>query len=104
MHIPIELSSVNIYNEIIKATTVLDDNEVNEAGRVLLVTPEVYQLMKGSDKIVLNTSIGDNLRRNGVISNLDGMNVIKVSSKRVPKNFGFMIAQHIRIHQASVAP
>ena len=96
----IELSSTNIYNEIIKSTTVLDDNEVNEAGRVLLVVPEVYQLMKDSDKIVLNTSIGDDLRRNGVISNLDGMNVIKVSSKRVPKNFGFMIAHPC----ATVAP
>lgn len=96
----IELSSANIYNEIIKATTVLDDNEVNEAGRVLLVVPAVYQLMKDSEKIVLNTNIGEDLRRNGVISNLDGMNVIKVSSKRVPENFGFMVAHPC----ATVAP
>lgn len=96
----IELTAANIYNEIIKATTVLDDNEVNETGRVLLVVPEVYQLMKDSDKIVLNTNIGDDLRRNGVISNLDGMNVVKVSSKRVPKNFGFMVAHPC----ATVAP
>lgn len=94
------LDSGTIYNEIIKATTVLDNNEVNETGRVLLVVPEVYQLMKDSDKIVLNTNIGDDLRRNGVISNLDGMNVIKVSSKRVPKNFGFMVAHPC----ATVAP
>lgn len=96
----IELTAANIYNEIIKATTVLDNNEVNETGRVLLVVPEVYQLMKDSDKIVLNTNIGDDLRRNGVISNLDGMNVVKVSSKRVPKNFGFMVAHPC----ATVAP
>lgn len=96
----IELSSTNIYNEIIKATTVLDDNEVNESGRVLLVVPAVYQLMKDSEKIVLNTNIGEDLRRNGVISNLDGMNVIKVSPKRVPENFGFMVAHPC----ATVAP
>lgn len=96
----IELSSANIYNEIIKATTVLDDNEVNESGRVLLVVPAVYQLMKDSEKIVLNTNVGEDLRRNGVISNLDGMNVIKVSSKRVPENFGFMVAHPC----ATVAP
>lgn len=96
----IELSSANIYNEIIKATTVLDDNEVNESGRVLLVVPAVYQLMKDSEKIVLNTNIGEDLRRNGVISNLDGMNVIKVSPKRVPENFGFMVAHPC----ATVAP
>ena len=86
------LDSTNIYNEIISATTVLDDNEVNESGRVLLVVPAVYQMMKDSEKIVLNTNIGDDLRQHGVISNLDGMNVVKVSSKRGPKNFGFMVA------------
>lgn len=94
------LDSTNIYNEIISATTVLDDNEVNEAGRVLLVVPAVYQMMKDSEKIVLNTTIGDDLRQHGVISNLDGMNVVKVSSKRVPKNFGFMVAHPC----ATVAP
>lgn len=94
------LDSTNIYNEIISATTVLDDNEVNEAGRVLLVVPAVYQMMKDSEKIVLNTNIGDDLRQHGVISNLDGMNVVKVSSKRVPKNFGFMVAHPC----ATVAP
>lgn len=94
------LDSTNIYNEIISATTVLDDNEVNEAGRVLLVVPAVYQMMKDSEKIVLNTNIGDDLRQHGVISNLDGMNVVKVSSKRVPKNFGFMVAHSC----ATVAP
>ena len=94
------LDSTNIYNEIISATTVLDDNEVNEAGRVLLVVPAVYQMMKDSEKIVLNTNIGDDLRQHGVISNLDGMNVVKVSSKRVQKNFGFMVAHPC----ATVAP
>lgn len=94
------LDSTNIYNEIISATTVLDDNEVNESGRVLLVVPAVYQMMKDSEKIVLNTNIGDDLRQHGVISNLDGMNVVKVSSKRVPKNFGFMVAHPC----ATVAP
>ena len=94
------LDSTNIYNEIISATTVLDDNAVNEVGRVLLVVPAVYQMMKDSEKIVLNTNIGDDLRQHGVISNLDGMNVVKVSSKRVPKNFGFMVAHPC----ATVAP
>lgn len=88
----VTLTADNIYTEIIKATTVLDDAEVHETGRVLLVVPEVYQLMKQSKEIVLNTNVGEDMRLKGVISNLDGMNVIKVPSKRVPKNFGFMVA------------
>lgn len=96
----IALTAENIYSEIVKATTVLDDAEVHENGRVLLVTPTVYQLMKQSKEIVLSTNIGEDMRLKGVISNLDGMNVIKVSSARVPKNFGFMVAHPC----ATVAP
>lgn len=96
----IALTAENIYSEIVKATTVLDDAEVHENGRVLLVTPTVYQLMKQSKEIVLSTNIGEDMRLKGVISNLDGMNVIKVSSIRVPENFGFMVAHPC----ATVAP
>lgn len=96
----VTLTAENIYSEIVKATTVLDDAEVHETGRVLLVTPMVYQLMKQSKEIILNANIGEEMRLKGVISDLDGMNVIKVSSARVPKNFGFMVAHPC----ATVAP
>ena len=94
------LTADNIYTEIVKATTALDDAEVHETGRVLLVVPTVYQIMKQSKEIVLNTNVGEDMRLKGVISNLDGMNVIKVSSSRVPKDFGFMVAHPC----ATVAP
>lgn len=96
----VTLTADNIYSEIVKATTALDDAEVNEAGRVLLVVPGVCQLMKQSKEIILNANIGEDMRLKGVISNLDGMNVVKVSSKRVPTNFGFMVAHPC----ATVAP
>lgn len=94
------LSADTIYEEIINATVALDDSEVPENGRVLLVVPGVYKLMKESKEIVLNTNIGEDMRLKGVISNLDGMNVIKVPSNRMPKNFGFMVAHPV----ATVAP
>lgn len=96
----VTLTKDNIYSEIVKGTTALDDAEVNESGRVLLVVPAVYQLMKQSSEIVLNTNVGEDMRIKGVISNLDGMNVIKVPSGRVPENFGFMIAHPV----ATAAP
>lgn len=96
----ITLTADNIYGEIVKATTALDEAEVPDNGRVLLVVPEVYKIMKQSNEIVLNTNIGEDMRVKGVISNLDGMNVIRVPSSRVPKNFGFMAAHP----KATVAP
>lgn len=97
---PVPLTNTNIYDEIVKANTVLDDNEVPETERFLIVTPETYLLMKKCKDITLDTNIAQEIKLNGVISNLDGLHVIKVSKKRLPSNFGFLIGHKI----ATVAP
>lgn len=94
------LTSSNIYTEIIKATTVMDNAEVPESQRIIVVTPEVYQLMKQCADITMETNIGNDLRLKGVISNLDGCPVIKVPANRLPEGFGFMMAHSV----ATVAP
>ncbi|MDD3569624.1 MAG: hypothetical protein PHY44_00785 [Lachnospiraceae bacterium] len=94
------LTSTNIYTEIIKATTVMDNAEVPESERVIVVTPAVYQLMKQCKDITMETNIGNDLRLKGVISNLDGCLVVKVPANRLPEGFGFMMAHSV----ATVAP
>lgn len=96
----VALTADNIYTEIIKASNALDNEEVPETGRIIVVTPDVYLLMKQCKDIVMETDIGNDLRLKGVISNLDGANVIKVPKKRLPTDFGFMIAHPV----ACVAP
>ena len=95
-----ELTKDNIYEEVVKASEALDNAEVPETGRVLLVTPAVHALMKESDKIILNTEIGEDMRIRGVVANLDGAMVIKVPATRMPAGFGFMLAHPC----ATVAP
>ena len=95
-----ELTAANIYGEILKAGAALDAAEVPETGRQLLVTPETLLLMKQSGDIVLETDIGADLRLKGVISNLDGANVIRVPASRVPEGFGCLLAHP----SATVAP
>lgn len=94
------LTKENIYTEIITANGILDDNEVPEAGRVLVVTPSVHLLMKQCKDITMETDIGNDMRVRGVIANLDGLAVMKLPANRLPKNFGFMIAHPC----ATVAP
>lgn len=94
------LTSDNIYTELIKAGNALDNAEVPETQRVIIVTPDVYTLMKQCKDIIMETNIGNELRLKGVISNLDGANVVKVPAKRLPSNFGFMLAHPC----ATVAP
>lgn len=87
----VELTSTNIYDQILLASKTLDDELVPEEGRVLVVTPDVYRLMKLNKEIVMETEIGADMRKKGVISNLDGAAVVKVPAVRLPKNFGFIL-------------
>ena len=96
----VALTAENIYTEIIKAGNALDNAEVPETGRVLMVTPDVYVLMKQCKDIVMETNIGNDLRLKGIVSNLDGAVVVKVPANRLPADFGFMLAQPC----ATVAP
>lgn len=88
----VALTAENIYTEIIKASTVMDDAEVPETGRVLVVTPATYQLMKKCKDITMDTDVGNELRLKGVIAIVDGMNVQKIPANRLPAGFGFMVA------------
>ena len=94
------LTKESIYVEIITANKALDDAEVPETGRVLVVTPDIYLLMKQCKDIVMETDIGNDMRLRGVIANLDGLTVMKVPASRLPEGFGFMIAHPC----ATVAP
>lgn len=94
------LTAENIYEEIIEGNGALDDAEVPDTGRVLVVTPDTHLLMKKCKDIIMETDISAEMRLRGVIANLDGLTVIKVPKKRLPENFGFMIAHPV----ATVAP
>lgn len=94
------LTTENIYTEILNGSQALDDAEVSETGRVLVVTPASYALMKKCKDITMETNVGNELRLQGVIGILDGMNVQKIPASRLPAGFGFMIAHPC----ATVAP
>lgn len=96
----VTLTKDNIYQEILKANNILDNAEVPETGRQIVVTPDVLLLMKQCKDIIMETDIGNDLRIKGVVSNLDGANVLKVPAARLPKNFGFMVCHPC----ATVAP
>ena len=94
------LTASNIYTEILAASEALDNAEVPETGRVLVVTPATYALMKKSKDIVMETDVGQEMRLKGVIAALDGAAVMKIPAVRLPAGFGFMLAHPV----ATVAP
>lgn len=86
-----ELTSNTVYDEVLAGSEYLDDKEVPETERALVVNPAVYSLLKKSD-IFDKTEVGAEMRARGVVATLDGMNVIKVPANRLPEKFRFMIA------------
>lgn len=96
----VSLTEETIYTEILKGNEDLDDAEVPETGRILMLTPASYTLLKKCKDVVMETDIGNELRLLGVLAMLDGCKVIKVPAIRLPTAFGFMIAHPC----ATVAP
>lgn len=96
----VALTATNIYSEILAASQALDDAQAPDSGRVLLVSPATYVLMKQCAEIAMQSDIGNDLRLKGVIGMLDGATVVKVPSSRLPANFGFLMAHPV----ATVSP
>ena len=96
----ITLTKENIYDQIIEANALLDDKYVPEFGRVLIMTPASYVLLKKCADTKLNQDIGQELRIKGIVAELDGLAIQKIPANRLPDKFGFMIAHKV----ATVAP
>lgn len=86
-----DLSKSNVYTYILAGSEYLDDHEVPDTERVLVVTPATYTLLKQATEFD-HTEVGAEMKARGVVAVLDGMNVVKVPAIRLPDKFGFMIA------------
>ena len=93
------LTKSNIYAAVLAASQALDDAEVPETERVLVVTPASYALLKQAVEFD-HTEIGAEMRARGVVAMIDGAAVVKVPAIRLLSKFGFMLAHP----SATVAP
>ena len=94
------LTIENVYDMITEATEKLDEEKVPVVGRQIAVTPATYKLLKQSKDVILHTEIGQDLRMKGIIAEIDGMYVTKVTSKTLGENVAFIVAHP----SATVAP
>ena len=91
-------SKYNIYDAIFEAGADMDEADVPETERVLVVTPATLLRMKmckdnnGRYQEMIGAVLDEEKRKIGFVGHIDGMDVLKVSAKRLPANFGFMIA------------
>lgn len=98
--------SNNVYDAIFKGGAKLDESDVPENGRILVVTPALLLRMKtekdsnGRYQDMISAVLDESKRKVGFVGRIDGMDILRVSANRLPKNFGFMIAHPC----ATVAP
>lgn len=96
---PSALNKTNVYTSILAGSEYMDDKEVPDTERILVVTPATYTLLKQATEFD-GTEVSAEMKLKGVVAVLDGMQVVKVPANRLPENFGFMIAHP----SATVAP
>jgi hypothetical protein len=94
------LTPENLYGAITEASEALDDVGAPETGRFIIMPPTVYRVLKKNPDIVDSLTVADELRMKGVVAILDGANVIRVPSSKLPENFGFLMGHP----SATVAP
>ena len=100
------LTPSNIYDKIFEANSELDENNVPETGRILVVTPATLLLMKtskdnsGRYQEMIGAVLDEKMRKAGFVGYIDGEYVLKIAANKLPADFGFMIAHPV----AAVAP
>ena len=88
------------YASVLAAIEAMDEAEVPDTDRVLIITPAGYSALKSSLDSNSGTALTPEQRRSGVIGYLDGVQVVKVPSSYLPANTGFIMAHP----SATVAP
>lgn len=96
----VTITNQNAYTSLTDANEYLDEKKVPADGRVAVVTPKFYKLLKQDSNAVLETEIGQNMRVKGVIANMDGLVIQKVVSSLLPENINFMVAHKVATTQA----
>lgn len=72
---PITLTSSNIYGYITQLGEKLDNCNVPQEGRNLVITPKFKTMLLQSDEFTRASSLGDNVIQNGYIGNVAGFSV-----------------------------
>ena len=72
---PVALTTANIYGQIVRLSERLDNKNVFDGKRSLVISPAVKSLLLQSDQFTRASSLGDSVVQNGFIGNVAGFGV-----------------------------
>lgn len=81
----------NAYELFLNANEKIDESEIPTAGRIAYVTPAFYNLIKLNGDFIKSSDLSQEMLINGQVGELDGVKIVKVTSKRMPEDADFII-------------
>ncbi len=86
------LSSANAaYTAFLAGQTALDNKLVPAGGRIAAVNATTLAKLKESTNFVLASELGQKIKINGVVGEVDGVKIVKVPDNYLPTNCAFII-------------
>ena len=86
-----QLSKTNAYEKFLAGQTVLDDDLVPAGGRIAAVTAKTLAFLKQDPSFVLASDMGQKIKINGLVGELDGVKIVKVPESYLPEDCDFII-------------
>lgn len=94
------ITTSNAYEVFLELTALLDDALVPQVGRLMFLTPSVYNAIKRDSSFSKNSDLAYTDLKNGQIGEVDGVALIKVPSSYMPYDTDMIL-----VHPSStVAP
>ena len=85
------LSKTNAYEKFLAGQTVLDNALVPAGGRIAAVNASTLALLKQDSAFVLASEMGQKIKINGLVGELDGVKIVKVPDNYLPTGCQFII-------------
>ena len=93
-------TSSNAYSLFLDLQEKLDEKKVPIGGRIAIVTPAYYNLLKLDNNFIKASDIGQNMLIRGQVGEVDGIRILKAPSSYFPENVNAILT----IPVATVSP
>lgn len=85
----------NAYEEFLKVQEVLDNDKAPLGGRVCMVTPGYYNLLKLDNSFIKSGDLSQRMLLNGQVGEVDGVAIVKAPASYFPQGVDFFITNPI---------
>lgn len=85
-------SASNAYQIVLELNELLDDKKAPQTGRLLFVNSAAYKFLKLDDSFLLASELGQKVKFNGQVGEIDGCAVIRVPSSYFPEDVDMILA------------